>query len=214
MADLPAANGRRIGYARVSSTDQDTAIQRERLSAAGCTVVLEEKITGTKRLGREKLDVALQILSPGDQLVVVRLDRLGRSMRDLANIAEELKQKGAHLKVLDQDIDTTTSLGRAVFGMLATFAEFENDIRRDRQLAGIAKAKVAGVYRGRAHSVDAARVHQLKTEGKGVSAIARELGVSRPAVYDALRLPPEEAVRISSVVEARRKRRAARAARH
>lgn len=172
-----------IGYARVSSTDQNLTIQREALGRAGCTLVLEERITGTRRDGREQLDLALKILSPGDVLVVTRLDRLGRSMRDLANIAHELQEKGASLRVTEQQIDTSTSMGRAVYGMLATFAEFETDIRRERQMEGIAKAKAAGKYQGRPKSIDRSAVLALKREGWTPTQIARKLEIDRVSVY-------------------------------
>jgi DNA invertase Pin-like site-specific DNA recombinase len=108
------------------------------LEHAGCAIVLEETGTGTKRLGRDKLDLALKLITEGDVLTVTPLDRLGRSLRDLANIAHELAEKGAALRVIEQNVDTSTSAGRAFFGMLATFAQFETDVRRERQAEGIA----------------------------------------------------------------------------
>ena len=124
--------GRRIGYARVSTDDQNLAIQKATLDKDGCAIAFEEKRSGTKRNGRDQLDLALKVLSPGDTLVVTRLDRLGRSLRDLANIAHEIEVAGAHLRVVEQSVDTATSAGRAFFGMLAVFAQFETDVRRDR----------------------------------------------------------------------------------
>ena len=140
--------GRRIGYARVSTDDQNLAIQKAALDKDGCAIIFEEKRCGTKRNGRDQLDLALKVLSKGDTLVVTRLDRLGRSLRDLANIAHEIELAGAHLRVVEQSVDTATSAGRAFFGMLAVFAQFETDVRRDRQAEGIARAKKAGVYTG------------------------------------------------------------------
>src|SRR5688572_7093153 len=109
------AMGRMIGYARVSTTDQDLTVQRAALEKAGCSIVLEEKITGTKRDGREQLELAMKLLTKGDVLTVTRLDRLGRSLRDLSNIAHELQEKGAALRVIEQSVDTSTSAGRAFF---------------------------------------------------------------------------------------------------
>lgn len=178
---------RRIGYARVSTDDQDLAIQKHVLDKDGCAIVFEEKRSGKKREGREQLDLALKVLTKGDTLVVVRLDRLGRSLRDLANIAHEIEMIGAHLSVVEQNVDTATSAGRAFFGMLAVFAQFETDVRRERQAEGIAKAKKAGIYTGGKARIDRQQVKSLAKGGQGPSAIARELGVSRMSVYRILR---------------------------
>jgi DNA invertase Pin-like site-specific DNA recombinase len=185
------ATGCSIGYARVSTDDQNLVVQREALTKAECGIILEEKVSGTKREGREQLDLALKILNKGDVLVVTRLDRLGRSMRDLANIAHELQQKGAALRVTEQSVDTSTSAGRAFFGMLATFAQFETDVRRERQLEGIAKVKSdpkarREKYAGRKPSVDRARIFELSATGMRPSAIAKELQVSRMTVWRTL----------------------------
>jgi DNA invertase Pin-like site-specific DNA recombinase len=184
---------RSIGYARVSSKDQNLEVQRAALSEAGCAIILEEKITGTKRDGREQLDLALKLLEKGDTLVVVRLDRLGRSMRDLANIAFEIQNKGAALKVIEQPVDTSTIAGRAFFGMLSTFAEFETDVRRERQSEGIARVKSNRErrkdgklkYAGRAQTVDRDAVRQAIASGRGPAEIAREMGISRMSVWRA-----------------------------
>ena len=107
--------GKLFGYARVSTTDQDLALQRESLKLAGVGVIFEEKASGTKRDGRTELQKVLSVLGEGDPLVVTRLDRLGRSMRELANIAHEIEQAGAHLKVIEQSVDTSTAAGRAFY---------------------------------------------------------------------------------------------------
>ena len=175
--------GRRIGYARVSADDQNLAIQKSALDKDGCAIIFEEKRSGTKRNGRDQLDLALKVLSKGDTLVVTRLDRLGRSLRDLANIAHEIELADAHLRVVEQSVDTATSAGRAFFGMLAVFAQFETDVRRDRQAEGIARAKKAGVYTGGRPRIDRERVAALTAAGNGPAAVARSLGVSRMSVY-------------------------------
>ncbi len=175
--------GRRIGYARVSTEDQKLTIQKSALKKDGCAIIFEEKKTGTKRKDREQLELAIKVLIKGDTLVVTRLDRLGRSMRDLANLVHEIESAGANLRVIEQSVDTGTSAGRAFFGMLAVFAQFETDVRRERQAEGIAKAKKAGVYTGGKPRIDRARVNELSAEGIGPAAIARELGVSRMSVY-------------------------------
>lgn len=174
---------RKIGYARVSTDDQDLAIQRAALEKVECSLILEEKKSGTSRSGRDQLDLAMKILTPGDTLAVTRLDRLGRSLRDLANISHELDQLGAHLLVIEQSVDTSTSAGRAFFGMLAVFAQFETDVRRERQAEGIAKAKKAGVYLGNQPRIPRDQIKLLTNSGLGATAVARELGISRASVY-------------------------------
>lgn len=175
--------GRRIGYARVSSDDQNLSIQNAALDKDGCAIIFEEKRSGTKRDGRDQLQLALKVLTRGDSLVVIRLDRLGRSLRDLPNIAHELDLVGAHLRVIEQNVDTGTSAGRAFFGMLATFAQFESDIRRERQAEGISKAKMAGVYTGAKPRISRDEVLALINSGSGPAAAARALGVSRMSIY-------------------------------
>lgn len=174
---------RRIGYARVSADDQSLAVQKAALERDSCAIVFEEKHAGTRRSGRSQLELALKVLTDGDTLVVTRLDRLGRSLRDLANIAHEIDGAAAHLRVLEQQVDTSTSAGRAFFGMLAVFAQFETDVRRERQAEGIARAKKDGVYTGGKPRIDRARVRELSASGLGPAAVARSLKVSRMSIY-------------------------------
>jgi len=175
--------GKLLGYARVSTVDQDLAVQRESLRKAGVRTIFEEKVSASKRDGRTELEKVMSVLGEGDALVVTRLDRLGRSLRDLANLAHEIEEAGADLQVLEQHVDTATSAGRAFFGMLAVFAAFETDVRRERQAEGIAKAKRAGRYQGGVKRIDRERVRVLKSKGVGPSAIANEMGISRRQVY-------------------------------
>jgi DNA invertase Pin-like site-specific DNA recombinase len=116
-------------------------------------------------------------------LVVTRLDRLARSMDDLSAIVRELQAKGVALKATEQPVDTSTAAGKAFFQMLGVFAEFETNLRRERQMEGIAKAKANGVYKGRKPSIDPEEVARLKAEGLGATAIAKRLGVARSSVY-------------------------------
>jgi DNA invertase Pin-like site-specific DNA recombinase len=176
-------SGKLIGYARVSTADQDLVVQRQALKGAGVAVIFEEKASGTKRDGRTELQKVLSVLGRDDALVVTRLDRLGRSLRDLANIAHEIEEAGAHLKVLEQNVDTSTAAGRAFFGMLAVFAAFETDVRRERQLEGIAMAKRGGAYKGGKARLDRLRIKELVASGVRPAAIARELGIARSSVY-------------------------------
>jgi DNA invertase Pin-like site-specific DNA recombinase len=171
------------GYARVSTTDQDLTVQREALTAAGCTVIRAEKVTGTTREGRTELATLLEFLRAGDTLCVTRIDRLARSIGDLQDIVRALKAKGASLRANEQPIDTSTAAGKCFLDMLGVFAEFETNLRRERQLEGIAKAKSQGVYRGRRPTIDPAEVARLKAEGLGASAIAKKMNIGRASVY-------------------------------
>src|SRR5271154_2555909 len=175
-----------IGYARVSTTDQDLAIQETALRAAGCEVIRAEKRSGATTEGRAELRTVLDFLRKGDVLVVTRIDRLARSIGDLQDIVRTVKARGASLKATEQPIDTSTAAGKCFLDMLGGFAEFETNLRRERQLEGIAKAKAAGVYKGRPASIDAAKVRQMKAQGMGASEIAKALKIGRASVYRAL----------------------------
>jgi DNA invertase Pin-like site-specific DNA recombinase len=177
-----------IGYARVSSADQSVANQIKQLKAAGCNVVRQEKVSGKSRDGRSELATILDFLRPGDTLVVAKLDRLGRSTRDVLNLVYELEQKGAHLKVLEPEISTRGPIGKMVLTVLGMVAEMELGFIRDRQRAGIEAAKARGVYKGRPVSLDYKYIVKMRAAGKGATAIARELGCSRGAIYKALRV--------------------------
>ena len=182
------------GYARVSTTDQDLGLQEAALRAAGCEVIRSEKVTGTTREGRTELATLLDFVRAGDTLVVTRVDRLARSIADLQDVVRVLKAKGAALRATEQPIDTSTAAGKAFLDMLGVFAEFETNLRRERQMEGIAAAKARGVYagKGRKPTVDSAEVRRLKAEGKlGPMAIARRLGIGRASVYRALADKPE-----------------------
>lgn len=174
------------GYARVSTTDQDCTIQEAALRAAGCDVIRSEKASGTSREGRQELETLLQFIRAGDVLVVTRIDRLARSMKDLQDIVHELKRKGVALRATEQPVDTSTAAGKAFLDMLGVFAEFETNLRRERQAEGIAAAKAAGVYTGRKPSIDTDQVRALAAEGIGPSEIARRMGIGRASVYRAL----------------------------
>src|ERR1700731_768185 len=175
-----------IGYARVSTSDQNLEIQEAALKAAGCGVIRAEKRSGTSTSGRAELQTALVFLRAGAVLMVTRIDRLARSLGDLQDIVGSVKAKGASLKATEQPIDTSTAAGKAFLDMLGVFAEFETNLRKERQLEGIAKAKAAGVYKGRPASIDTAQVRQLKADGLGPSKIAEALGIGRASVYRAL----------------------------
>jgi DNA invertase Pin-like site-specific DNA recombinase len=172
------------GYARVSPFDQDLSIQDAVLKSAGCEVVRAEKASGTRRDGRTELQVLLDFLRAGDTLVVTRIDRLAWSLKDLQDIAYELKAKGVALRATEQPVDTGTAAGKAFLDMLGVFAEFETNLRRERQFEGISAAKARGVYKGRKPSIDAVEVLRLRRDERlGPAAIARRLGIGRASVY-------------------------------
>jgi len=173
----------KIGYARVSTAEQGLDVQEAALKAAGCEVIRAEKRSGTSTEGRAELRTVLEFLRPGDELVVTRIDRLARSIGDLQDIVRAIRAKGASLKAAEQPIDTGTAAGKAFLDMLGVFAEFETNLRRERQLEGIAAAKAKGVYKGRPATIDAAKIGALKAEGLGATEIAKRLGVGRASVY-------------------------------
>jgi DNA invertase Pin-like site-specific DNA recombinase len=176
----------RIGYARVSTADQDLDIQIAKLKAAGCEIVRSETGSGASRIGRAELETVLQFVREGDELVVHRLDRLGRSTRDVLNLVHELDEKGASLCILEPEITTAGDMGRMVITVLGMVADMELKFIKDRQRAGIEAAKTKGVYKGRKKTVDAAAIRKLASEGFNKSQIARDLGVSRMTVYRTL----------------------------
>ena len=176
----------KYGYARVSTTDQDLTIQIDALKNAGCETIRQEKVSGTSIKGRDELNTLLEFLREGDELVVTRIDRLARSIRDLQNIVYDLDKKGVVLSATEQPIQTNTSAGKCFLDMLGVFGEFETNLRKERQMEGIAKAKENGVYKGRKPSVNIDKVKGLKESGLGASAIAKELNIGRASVYRAL----------------------------
>src|SRR5262249_14787670 len=131
----------RYGYARCSSIDQDLSIQVAALEKAGCDIVRSEKVSGTSRHGREDLNLLMQFIRKGDVLVVTRIDRLARSIADLQDIIRELRQRGASLEATEQPINLSTSMGKMFVDLLGIFAEFETNLRKERQLEGVARAK-------------------------------------------------------------------------
>lgn len=177
-----------VGYARVSSLDQDHTTQVERLKAVPCNKVFSEKVSATS-MERDELAECLDYLREGDTLVVTKIDRLARSARDLQNIVHDLEKRGVSLMALDQAVDTRTPHGKAFLGMLGVFAEFETNIRKERQLEGIAKAKAKGVYKGRKPTAQAKRaeIQALLAKGMSKPQIAEKLGISVASVYNVLK---------------------------
>ncbi|WP_373369251.1 recombinase family protein [Sphingomonas folli] len=153
------------------------------MRAAGCQTIRSEKKSGAKRGSRTELQILLDFLPAGDTLVVTRIDRLARSMKDLQDIVHELKGRGVSLKATEQPIDTGTAAGKAFLDMLGVFAEFETNLRKERQAEGIQAAKARGVYKGGKPRIDPEAVRRLAAEGMRRSHIARQLGISRGTVY-------------------------------
>lgn len=173
----------KIGYARVSSTGQNEAAQVDILRRQGAEELFIEKASGTTREGREKLEEAIRFARKGDVLMVTRLDRLARSVLDLNTISQDLQAKGVDLIATEQNIDTTTPTGRLMFNMLGAIAEFETDLRKERQLEGIAKAKEEGRYKGRPVTVDGQAIRAALAAGDKPMAVARRFNVARSTVY-------------------------------
>ncbi|MGV1871004.1 recombinase family protein [Agrobacterium rosae] len=173
----------KIGYARVSSSGQNETAQVDILTRHGVDEVFVDKASGTTREGRTKLAEAIRFARKGDALVVTRLDRLARSVPDLHAISQELQAKGVDLIATEQNIDTTTPTGRLMFNMLGAIAEFETDLRKERQLEGIAKAKEEGRYKGRPSTVDGDAIRSALAAGDKPMAIAKRFSVARSTVY-------------------------------
>jgi len=176
--------GQVVGYARVSSVGQSLDVQLEKLAAAGCERVYQEKVSGTSTNGREQLAELLRYVREGDEVVITKLDRLGRSLADLLDITNQLAADGVSLRVLDQNLETRTPQGKLMFSMLGAFAEFETALRKERQMEGIAKAKADGKYTGRPKTIDEQAIRDaLKAGDKSPTVIAKELGIGRATAY-------------------------------
>lgn len=177
-----------IGYARVSSTDQNYELQIDALKKSGCKKIFSEKISGTT-IERPELEACLDYLREGDTLLVTRIDRLARSLRDLQNLVHDLKKDNIELKAIEQPVDTSTAAGKAFLDMLGVFAEFETNLRKERQLEGVAKAKAEGKYKGRKPTAraKAAQIHELLAQGLTKQAVADQLGIGVASVYRVLK---------------------------
>ena len=174
-----------VGYARVSSSGQSLAVQLDKLSEAGCTEVFQEKRSGLTAQ-RPELKECLRFVRKGDVLVITRLDRLARSTLDLHKIVQELDDRGVGFRVLDQPIDTTTKEGRLMFSIIASIAQFETELRKERQMEGIEKAKENGVKFGRQAVLSDAQVAEMRTKrdsGILIKNLMSEYGLSKASVY-------------------------------
>jgi DNA invertase Pin-like site-specific DNA recombinase len=175
----------RRGYARVSTTDQHLHVQTDRLLMANCDVLYTEQLSGLDDK-RPELARCLAALTSGDILLVTRVDRLARSMGHLCTILTRIHAAEADLQVLDQPMDTRTPQGKALFGMLGVFAEFEAAIRKERQLEGIAKARQRGIHLGRKAALTPAQVYDLRrrrAQGQTIRQLMQHYGVGKTTVY-------------------------------
>ena len=179
----------RIGYARVSTVDQDLDIQLEKLKAEGCGVMRSEKVSGGSRDGHAELANVLDFLRPGDELVVTRLDRLGRDTRDVLNLIHECEQREAFVPVLDPHVSTRGEMGHLVMTVLGMVAGMERRFIKERQRDGIQRAKGQGNYAGGKRRLDREHITAPHAAGTGPAAIARSLGCSRMQVYRVLCTP-------------------------
>ncbi|PHM69986.1 recombinase family protein [Xenorhabdus kozodoii] len=178
----------KIGYARVSSTGQSLDIQLEKLKQAECERLYQEKRSG-RTAHRPQYQACMDYLREGDTLIVTKLDRLARSVDHLSQISSRFQQENIDLVVLDQNIDTRTSTGRLMFNMLATIAEFENDLRSERQAEGIAKAKENGVRFGRpAKLTEDIRndIYLKRQSGITIGQLAKEFKLGEATIYRVL----------------------------
>jgi len=183
-----------IGYARVSTQDQNLALQLDALKKAKCELIFEEKISGKKR-ERPELDKTLEKLRKGDCLIVWKLDRLGRSLKDLIEIITNLNGKGIKFRSIQDNIDTNTPTGRFTFNIFASLAEFEREIIRERTMAGLQAARARGRAGGRPKGLTKEAISKMKAvvalynnKQKTMQEIAQDLGISRATCYRYLEL--------------------------
>ncbi len=177
-----------IGYVRVSTTDQDTALQLDALAAAGCRKVFEDRASGAQ-VNRAGLREALAFVHEGDVLVTWKLDRLGRSLPHLIETVTELERRGVGFRSITEAIDTTTPGGRLVFHLFGALGPFERDLIQERTRAGLAAAAARGRKGGRKPVITAdkmARARALTDRGLTVREAAARLKVSKTALYEAL----------------------------
>jgi len=173
----------KIGYARVSTTDQDLDVQLTKLKEQGCDIVRSEKVSGASRVGRDELNTIIDFLRPDDELVVARLDRLGRDTRDVLNIIHECEQRGASVTILDPHVSTRGEMGHLVITVLGMVAQMERRFIKERQRDGIERAKTNGIYKGGKRRIDRDAVLALSAKGITPTQIAKEIRCSRMQIY-------------------------------
>ena len=164
----------KVSYIRVSSQQQSLEVQRESVMKYGVDKIFEEKVSGTSTDKREQLKQCLEFVREGDELVITRIDRLARSDLDLQLIVKQLMDKGVTLTSTEQPISTKDATSKCFLDMLGVFAEFETNIRKERQMEGIQRAKQKGVYKGGKSRIDVEKIKELKSRGLGATQIGRE----------------------------------------
>jgi DNA invertase Pin-like site-specific DNA recombinase len=177
----------KVSYSRVSSSGQSLEIQLDALKKFGCEKHFQEKVSGTSTQGRSQLKECLDFVREGDERVITRIDRLARSVLDLQRMVKELTDKGVNLTATEQPISTKDATSKCFLDMLGVFAELETNLRKERQIEGIARAKEKGVYKGRRSKIDVDQIKALKSEGLGATAIAKQLNIHRDSVYRLLK---------------------------
>jgi DNA invertase Pin-like site-specific DNA recombinase len=182
-----ATTGLKVGYARVSTDDQNLALQLDALTSAGCSQIYQEAASG-KNIERQELGYCLKALRPGDTLIVWRLDRLGRSLSDLVLMLANLKAKGVFFESLTERIETSSATGQLIFHVFAALAEFERSLIRERTTAGLAAARARGRKGGRSPKLDEKEVTQLRAiyaaQTMPVGDLAKRYGISRSSLYN------------------------------
>jgi DNA invertase Pin-like site-specific DNA recombinase len=182
--------GMRIGYARVSTVDQNLELQHDALARAGCVQVYEEKASGKSKAGRPELANMMRALRKGDTLIVWRLDRLGRSLVDLVQLVDELAVRGVAFESLSEKIDTSTAQGRMFFGFIAAMAQYQRDVISENTKAGLEASKARGRSGGRPAKLDDKAIAEIlvlrASPDISMASIAKRYGVSKPTLYNAL----------------------------
>ncbi len=174
-----------IGYARVSTKDQDLSLQYEALNQVGCDKIYDDKVSGSKS-SRQGFNLALEVLREGDSLVVWKLDRLGRSVKDLVTMVGKLEQRGVHFKSLTDNIDTSTPAGRFFFHVMASLAQMERELMVERTRAGLDAARKRGRVGGRKRTMTDSKIQsaqRLLADGIPAKDVALDLGISVPTLY-------------------------------
>ena len=175
----------KVSYIRVSSQNQSLEVQRESVMKYGVDKIFEEKVSGTSTDKREQLKQCLEFVREGDELVITRIDRLARSVLDLQLIVKQLMDKGVTLTSTEQPISTKDATSKCFLDMLSVFSEFETNLRKERQMDGIAVNRHK--FKGRQSTIDVERIKTLKREGLGATQIAREMDIDRTSVYRLLK---------------------------
>jgi DNA invertase Pin-like site-specific DNA recombinase len=198
-------NTEKIGYARVSTEDQNLDLQNDALTKAGCGEIYKEYASGKSTLARPELANCLRALRAGDTLTVWRLDRLGRSLSDLVAIVNDLEKRGIAFESLSERIDTSSASGKLIFHVFASMAEFERNVIRERTNAGLAAARARGRKGGRKPKLNDEQIRQIKAMLKDpairVMDIAKQYGVARTTIFNAVgAVKPERSTETSVLV--------------